>query len=185
MQLFGSYTSPYVRHCRVALMQGNLDFDFIEADYAMSAEKSPTSKVPFFTDGDLTLTDSSSIIKYAREKSGKSFLADINDYELFAMSNTLLDTGINVFLLEKDGATQETVKYLGRQKQRIESGLVELNRRFDPADGIAKDSALRCVCFLDWALFRNRISLDGLDNLAGLLEAANGVSEFAATRIPS
>jgi len=184
MQLFGSYNSPYVRHCRVALMQGNFDFDFVEADSAMSAENSPTSKVPYFTDGEIKLTDSSSIVKYVREKSGKPFLADINDYELFAMTNTLIDSAINLFLLEIDGATPDTVKYLGRQKQRIDNGLVELNARFDPADGIATDSALRCACFIDWALFRKRISIDGLDNLAALLQAANGVSEFAATAPP-
>ena len=184
MQLYGSYNSPYVRHCRIALMQEKQGFEFVEADYAMSAEMSPTRKVPFFIDGDVMLTDSSSILKYAREKAGKAFLSDVGDFELFAMTNTVLDSAINMFLLETDGATPDTVKYLGRQKSRIDSGLAELNRRFDPVDGISRDSALRCACFIDWALFRNRISIDGMDNLTGLLSAANAVSEFADTAPP-
>ncbi|MDH3377726.1 MAG: glutathione S-transferase [Gammaproteobacteria bacterium] len=184
MKLYGSYTSPFVRHCRVALAQAGFDFEFIEADNAMSAEKSPTGKVPFFADGDLTLTDSSSILKYIREKAGGGFLTDIEDYENFALTNTVLDSSINLFLLEKEGFGPDQIKYLGRQKNRIETGLKELNRRFDPNQGITRDSALRCACYVDWALFRNRISIDGLDNLQGLLDVANDVEEFAATAPP-
>ncbi len=165
-------------------MQSGLDFEFVEADYAMSAEKSPTSKVPFFEDTDTVLTDSSSIIKYVREKSGQKFLSEIEDYELFAMTNTVLDSAINLFLLENDGVAIDQVNYLIRQKDRIESGLTELNRRFDPKEGITKDSALRCACFIDWALFRNRISIDEHENLVGLLAAANEAEELVATAPP-
>lgn len=188
MKLYGSYTSPFVRHCRVALAQAELGFDFVEADYAMSAEKSPTARVPFLADGDLLLTDSSSILKYAREKSGGRFLADLEDYETFAMANTLLDSAINVFLLEKEGFGPAQIQYLGRQKKRIESGLKALNERFDPKPGanqdITRDGALRCACFLGWALFRKRISIDGRDHLRDLLAAANQVEAFAATAPP-
>ena len=184
MQLYGSYTSPFVRHCRVALLQGGFDFDFVEADYAMSADNSPAGKVPFFNDGNLTLTDSSSILKYVREKSGMGFLTDIEDYENFALTNTVLDSAINLFLLEKDDVGPDQSNYLGRQKNRIENGLKELNRRFDPSQGIARDSALRCACFVDWGLFRHRISIEELSNIQGLMEAANKVEEFAATAPP-
>ena len=185
MKLYGSYTSPFVRHCRVALAQENLDFDFVDADYVMSAEKSPTAKVPFFTDGDLVLTDSSSILKYAREQSGGRFLADLEDCETFAMTNTVLDSAINVFLLENEGFGPEQIKYLGRQKKRIESGLTALNQRVGANHDITRDGVLRCACFLGWALFRKRISLDGRDHLRDLLAAANQVKAFAATAPPA
>ena len=184
MKLYGSYTSPFVRHCRIALIQSGLDFEFVETDYAMSAERSPTSKVPFLEDSGVMLTDSSSIIKYAREKSGKAYLSDVEDQEMFAMTNTVLDSAINLFLLENDGITPDQSSYLTRQKDRVESGLDELNRRFDPSESITKDSALRCACFIDWALFRNRINIDKHDNLVGLLAAANKVEEFVATAPP-
>ena len=165
-------------------MQSGFDFDFVEADYAMSAENSPTAKAPFFTDGDLTLTDSSSILKYVRVKSGLDFLADIEDYENFAMTNTVLDSAINLFLLENDGFGPDQIKYLGRQKNRIQNGLQELNKRFDPNRDITRDSALRCACFVDWALFRNRINIDQLGNIQGLMDVANQVEEFATTEPP-
>jgi len=184
MKLYGSYTSPFVRHCRVALAQGDHDFEFVEADYAMSAERSPTAKVPFFEDDGMMLTDSSSILKYVREKSGGEFLKQMGDFELFSMTNTLLDTAINVFLLENDGFKADKVPYIGRQQARIKTGLAELNRRFDPADGIATDSALRCACFIDWALFRKRFQIDGLDNLQALLAEADKQSVFLDTAPP-
>ena len=184
MKLHGSYTSPFVRHCRIALMQEGVDFDFVETDHAMSAETSPAAKVPFLADGDLLLTDSSSILKYVREKSGGSFLADLDDYENFALTNTVLDSMINVFLLENEGFGADKIQYVGRQKNRISSGLKTLNQRVDPARGITMDSALRCACFIDWALFRKRITLDGLDNLRDLLAVANEVEVFAATAPP-
>ena len=135
-------------------------------------------------DGELVLTDSSSILKYVREKSGAGFLVDIEDYELFAMTNTLLDSALNQFFLEQAGVTADQVPYLARQRDRVISGARELNRRIDPADGIARDSALRCACFLGWAQFPNRLSLDGLDNLQALLATANENELFAETAPP-
>ncbi len=182
MKLFGSYTSPYVRHCRVALAQSGFDFEFIEADYVKSAQDSPTAKVPYLIDGELMLSDSSSILKYIREKSGRAFLAEVEDYDSYAMASTLLDATVNLFLIENDGYGPNQINYLARQKNRIESGLKELNQRFGPDNqDIARDSVLRCACFVDWALFRKRISIDGLTNIQGLLDAANQVEAFSET----
>ena len=187
MQLYGSYTSPFVRHCRVALAQQGVNFDFVEADYGKSAADSPTAKVPYLRDGDLSLTDSASIIKYVREKSGEDFLADLNDYENFAMTNTVLDSAINLFLLENEGYTPAQVKYLARQSARVASGLAALNERFADAKSrdISRDGALRCACFLAWALFRKRVVIDKHANLIALLEAANSDANFAATAPPA
>ncbi len=181
MILYGSYTSPFVRHCRIALAQSGFDFEFVEADYAMSAERSPTAKVPFFSDGDIMLTDSSSILKFVREKAGSVFLKDIQDYELFTMTNTILDTSINLFLLENDGFGPGQINYLSRQQNRVECGLNELSTRFSADSDLSLDSSLRCACFLDWALFRDRITLDGLDNLEGLVDKAREDEVFAST----
>lgn len=184
MKLYGSLTSPYVRHCRIALLQNNMDFEFVPVDFVQSAEQSPTSKVPFMEDGDVSLTDSSSIIKYIREKAGQTFLSDVQDYETFAMGNTLLDTGINVFIISMEDFGPDQIKYLGRQNARIASGLKALNDRIDPAAGISTDGALRCACFIAWGLFRNRFTLDGLDNLQALMDAANADEHFVATHPP-
>ena len=181
MQLYGSSLSPFVRHCRIALMQENLDFEFIEATAEMIVENSPTRKVPFLLDNGLVLTDSSTILKYIREKAGSGFLTDIEDYELFAMTNTLIDATLNLFILEKDGITPETSNYLAKQKSRIKSGLTELNNRIDLSSGIDKDSHLRCACYVDWAVFRNRITLEKHANLQTLLNNSNDIEVFSST----
>ena len=184
MKLYGSQTSPFVRHCRIALSQSTFDFEYIEASDALRAQYSATDKVPFFTDADVTLTDSSSILKYVREKSGLSYLEDIDDFENFTIVNTLLDSAINLFLLQNEGFGPDQVKYLARQKSRVDNGLNILNARIDPSKGIEQDSALRCACFIDWALFRNRISISSLSNLQGLLDIANDNEFFKATAPP-
>ena len=181
MKLYGSYASPFVRHCRVALAQSGFDFEFIETDYDMSAAMSPTRKVPFLVDGDLILTDSGSILKHLREKSGDRFLADLGDYELFAMTNTVLDATINLFLLEKNDLTPDQVPYLQRQLDRVHSGLEELNRRIEPSAGISTDGLLRCACYVDWAIFRNRVDFSDHSNLIALLEVANQDPAFSST----
>ena len=180
-KLYGSLLSPFVRHCRIAFAQEQLEYEFIEVDNDTSAKNSPTKKVPYLINEDLLLSDSSSIVKYVREKSGKTFLADIHDFELFTMTNTLVDSALNLFLLEKSNVTPDSVGYLARQQSRLNDGLAELNSRFDPAKGLDTDSAIRCVCFIDWALFRERIHIDGLDNLIALREAAAKIDAFAST----
>jgi len=185
MKLYGSYTSPFVRHCRIALQQENLSAEFVDTDYAASGRLSPTAKVPFLEDGELRLTDSSTILKYIRETAGKAFLADLEDFEVYALANTALDTAINLFLLEKDGVEASQVDYLQRQKMRLDNTLSELNRRINPDLTTSTDGHLRCACLLDWALYRNRFSLQGLDNLAGLLEQANSNQEFLSTAPPA
>ena len=184
MKLYGSYTSPFVRHCRVALVQGGHEFEFVETDYDMSAKMSPTSKVPFLSDGEITLTDSSSIVRYVREKSGLVFLPELEDFELFSMINTILDTTINLFLLENSGADADQIPYLSRQKSRIESGLLELDKRIDSSKGVSLDSNLRLACFIDWAIFRNRIDFTPHSNLLALLESANRSEAFSGTAPP-
>jgi glutathione S-transferase len=170
------------------------DWQLIDTDYAASANLSPTQRVPYFTDGELVLTDSTPILKYIREKSGQSFLPDIQDYELYAMTNTLMDTTVNLFLLElvddvkpnpeKSLATKVgpgTGNYLLRQQDRIHTGLKELNNKGLVFDKNYNDAHIRLACYLDWAIFRNRISLDEFANLQQFLTSANQWDLFAST----
>lgn len=73
MKLYGVRSSPYVRHARVALAESNLDWQLQQVT-PDTINKSPTRRVPFLKDGDLTLTDSVVIVRYVREKAGQLFL---------------------------------------------------------------------------------------------------------------
>lgn len=175
MKLYGSLFSPYVRHCRVALAETGLDHDFVETDYDQSAKLSPTARVPFLEDGDLRLNDSASILRHIREKAGQPFLPDIQDYELFLLANTGLDSTVNLFLLERDGLTPDQVPYLARQAARVRTVLQELDRvcarhaaDFEPP---FTDGLIRTACYLSWATFRKRLDYSRFRNLEQLVEA--------------
>ena len=98
MKLYGVRTSPYVRHARVALAQSDLNWK-LEQVTLDTIGQSPTLRVPFLTDGKLTLSDSSVIVRYVREQSGQSYLSTVADHALFALATSVLDTAVNVYLM--------------------------------------------------------------------------------------
>lgn len=182
MELFGSFTSPYVRHCRVVLAHTGLDCEFVETDYDQSAARSPTRRVPFLRDGDRMLTDSASILRYLREKAGQAFCADVDEFDFFLLVNTALDSTVNLFLLERDGLTPAESSYLKRQQQRVDGTLVHLEQLVS-RDAVDRrgDGALRLACYLSWALFRERFALGELPALERLLIEFDQDAKFAAT----
>ncbi|NRA23666.1 MAG: glutathione S-transferase family protein [Oleispira sp.] len=197
MKLYGSYTSPFVRHCRIALLEGQahgtLECEFIETDIVSSGKLSPTKKVPFLIDekqdantgNDIELTDSASILMYLREQSGEKFFNDAQDFNLFCNVNTILDASVNLFFLElKDNILPKEGSYLERHQERVLSALSYFNESQYSLQAPFTDGELRLACFLDWGLFRKRISLEGLDNLQALLKAARSYDVFAKTAPP-
>lgn len=181
MKLYGSYTSPFVRHCRILLHESNLAWEFVETDGSASATQTPTKKVPFFKDGDLALTDSSSIVKYLREKNGQPFCLTALEYDHFCMVNTMLEASINLFMLAKDGITPDQSKYLQRHTARIQTTLAELNQRTWREDGPYNDVELRLLCYLDWVLLRKLFTFDEYENLTHLLISARHYLPFVKT----
>lgn len=181
MKLFGSYTSPYVRHCRIVLAQNNDTFEFIPTDYSQSAQQSPTQRVPFLHDGDVQLTDSAAILRYLRERHQQPFCDDVADFDLFCLANTALDATVNLFLLERDNITTKDSPYLQRQYDRIHTILKELNERDWPETNQYSDGQLRLACFLSWAEFRERIQLAEYPNLQQFLLGMNHQPWFANT----
>lgn len=195
MILYGSTTSPYVRHCRIAFTQSGLDWQLSPTDYATSANNSPNKRVPYFTDGELSLTDSAVILRYIREKSAQPYLPTLEDHELFCMATTVLDTAINVFLLELvEGITVDktaavdsasigpgTQNFIQRQHDRIAAGLSHLNEQTLAMQAPYTDGELRVAILLDWGLFRQRISIDELPNLSRFLDNIRKWQPFAET----
>lgn len=182
MKLFGSYTSPYVRHCRIALAQTGLDREFIETDYRQSAEQSPTQRVPFLEHGELRFTDSASILRYLRESAGQRFFPDVREFDQFLLATTALDSTVNLFLLERDGIGPDSAPYLERQQQRVDGTLTHLESLV--ADDVlirGGDAALRLACYLSWGLFRERFSLSERPALREFLAEYDRDPEFDRT----
>ena len=193
MQLFGYKASPFVRHVRIALMQTQAlrqtqnAAEFIEIDGDYSAKHSPSMKVPFLKDGNLTLTDSTSILRYIREHAGQKFLPNIQSLDTYCLINTLLDSTINIFLLERDGLdpkseAYQNIAYLKRQHARIKNGLEHLNSLKLNEQTLDIDVQLRLDCFLAWGLFPKRFTLDNLPHLQAQLDATHHDELFTLTQ---
>ena len=193
MKLYGVRTSPYVRHARVALTQSNLEWE-LEQVTLDTIGKSPTLRVPFLTDGDLTLSDSSVIVRYVREQSGHAFLATVADHELFALATSVLDTAVNVYLMNiGDSADLAEVPagasaigfdpktYFERQQERIAVGMQELEHCQLSSSQPYTDGEIRLACLLDWAAYRGTIDLSGKDNLCRFLTEIRTWPPFAET----
>ncbi|GGP59454.1 glutathione S-transferase family protein [Shewanella saliphila] len=184
MKLYGSYTSPFVRHCRIALLESTLDYEFIETDQAASATKSPTKRVPFLQDGELTLNDSSAILRYIRQKSDKPFIESAVELDQYCLVNTALDSTINLFFLALDGVDIERYEYTLRQSQRIGSILVALEQLKLPLHGPYDDVQIRLGCYLSWAVYRQRINIDSYPRLKLFLAAIEREPFFSETAPP-
>ncbi|RUO42073.1 glutathione S-transferase [Pseudidiomarina aestuarii] len=181
MKLYGSYTSPFVRHCRIVLALNQQEFEFIPTDRAGAATGSPTQRVPFFRHDDVKLHDSAAILRYLRERAEQPFCTDSSDFDLFCLVNTALDTTVNLFLLEMDGLTGEQSSYLKRQESRVETVLAELEKYALPDAGPYTDGQLRLACYLSWAVFRKRIDIQQYPRLQQFLAAIDGHAWFANT----
>lgn len=184
LTLFGSFTSPFVRHCRIALLESGLPFEFQETNYDQSYAQSPTKRVPYLRDDDLSFYDSSAILHHLRQKSGRPFLSTPAETELYATANTLLDTGVNIFLLEREGIDERQAPYIQRQKDRVFTCLkaldaVDLSFEDNPSDPI-----WRIVCALAWAEYRKRFSFSEFGNLSLLMDRVAPISVFKQTAPP-
>lgn len=185
MKLFGNNISPYVRMCRIAFLEEDIAYEFIETSPQSSEQQTPTKKIPFLQDHNITLTDSATIIRYIREKSGKSYLGQLQDFETFCLINTSMDACINVFLLERDGITAEQSPYLKRQTARVESIFNELNKLTLAKTAPYNDIEIRLACYIDWGLYRDRISLHGHSNLLNFMAGIKTYPPFIATTLPT
>ncbi len=185
MQLHGSYTSPFVRHCRIALLETGTDFTFEETDHQASATGSPAQRVPYIMDGNVRLHDSASILKYVRERAGQAWMPDVQQYDLFCLANTALDSTVNVFLLENSGVKPDETPYLQRQINRIGTTLEALEQWADVSPLQWNDGSIRLACFIAWAQYRNRVDFSPYPALQAWLREAEQHQEFLETAPPT
>jgi len=184
MKLYGSYTSPFVRHVRIVLLETAHACEFIETDQAGSTAKSPTQRVPFLEDGEVFLTDSASINKYLREKAGQDYCKSAKELDDLCLVSTVMDANVNLFFIKRDGVDIESVPYLQRQAARMRSTLAELNHLTLPAAAPYNDAQLRLACYIGWAKFRNQIDFSVFENLEKFYTGALIYPHFLATRPP-
>jgi len=183
MQLHGTTPSPYTRHCRIALIEEEIAHEFVETGATDAANISPTRKIPFLQDGERLFTDSSSILKHVRERSGKrAFFESPEEFDLYCLVNTLMDSTISYMLMARmDPDLVEGSTYVARQRERVKHGLESLNQRSFSQCLPLNDAEVRLACFLSWGVFRSAIDLNGLTQLSELLQLAETWGPFIET----
>ncbi|TPV92617.1 MAG: glutathione S-transferase [Myxococcales bacterium FL481] len=177
--LHGSFTSPFVRHCRVALAQSGLHWAFEPTSSADATAVTPAMRVPFLRADGRLFTDSSVILQYVRERQGRRFLADLEDAQLYHLANAALDSAVNLFLLSKNDRTPDNTPYLKRQRDRVVAAISALADAQRPDDG-ENDAALRIACFVDWARYRKLYEIEQ-PSLLSSLARLNQDDAFAST----
>lgn len=186
MKLYGTLTSPYTRHCRVVLQASGLPCEFIVRIPAEMVGVSPTARIPYLETESEKLSDSTSILKYVRDQMGAPFLESPGDFDLYCLSNTVLDSAICLFLIKKlDGLEPAQSQYLTRQAARVESGLDELEARNLPEALPLNDAAIRLASLLEWGLFRRRFDLEKRPRLRAFLSLAQSWEPFRETAPPA
>lgn len=185
MKLYGSLTSPFVRHCRMVALETNAKLEFIEIDASVSAAKSPTKRMPFLEDGDLFLSDSSAIVRYLREDAGQAFCPSVIELDQLCLVNTLLEVTTNLFFLQRDGITGEGSPYIERQKARLESTLEIIDGFTLPKQAPYSDVQLRLAAYMGWSILRNMQSFDKYPHIQEFYRGIKNYPPFVQTLPPT
>ncbi|EGI75034.1 putative glutathione S-transferase enzyme with thioredoxin-like domain [Pseudoalteromonas distincta] len=161
MQLIGSVPSPYVRRIRIWAQQNNCKLElvsldiFSEQDRPTMASKNPARKIPILVDGDLTLSDSNSILRYLLEKTGQPKLTWPQEH-LLTTINACNDSLVEMLLCERSGFDTKSDKlFFNLQNERIEQTLSFLNTHLSDEEFKSCEYLnISLYCLLDWICFR-------------------------------
>jgi glutathione S-transferase len=166
--LVGISFSLYVRKVRFVLTHKNLDYtieqSFPSQDPAFLA-KSPLGKVPYYTDGDFTISDSSVICHYIDKKEGGASLypADPQAFAKALWLEEYSDTKVTEFMsglvfqkiAKPQFFGQETDLEAVRQKEAMADSVLSYLEKVAPKTGFAVGPE---VSIADFALATNFVN---------------------------
>lgn len=209
MQVIGSYTSPFVRKVRVALIEHKLPFDFREetpytADTPVR-DFNPLVKVPAFVDANgETWFDSALILAVLEtqkpEGSGSLLpqdpMAQLQVRRLETLADGIGDAGVLMFMEKKRDESEQSPGWITRQQEKVDNGLAfferYLNERLDKDflhdfdGGLGLSTAdIALVCVLEWYMLR--FNADWRKQYPRLAEYARQIGEresFVTTKPP-
>ena len=132
----------------------NLDI-FAEQDRLTMANKNPARKIPILIDGDLTLSDSNSIIRYLLDKTGQPKLTWPQEH-LLTTINACNDSLVELLLCSRSGFDIKSDKlFFNLQTERIEQTLHFLNTHLNDEEFKSCEYLnISLYCLLDWISFR-------------------------------
>ncbi len=189
LQLYYSGNSPYARKVRIALREKGLQYEELSVDTLSLpsgyGQRNPNLRVPVLVDGERTLFESNIVLDYLLKThpgqgAGKPPLATVltrpdrhwEDSLLLNAIETLLDSGINIYQLFRNGVTGTQSAYLQAEARRMQSELDWLEQRATPegfVPGVFSIQDLNLVCALNWVNFRKPIVWEGRPKLRAIL----------------
>ncbi len=188
-QLYGSKTSPFVRRIRVLLE--NIPFDFkemniFETQDALELNRiNPINQIPVLVDGENTIWDSRMIFNYLNTIHRFQNM-DWQDENLLTAIDGAIGAGVSLLMMKRSGIPLDgSLMYVGRHQDRIESILNYLAPYLKEKE--LKEwnfHTISLYCFLDWAHFRDIISLDHRPEYQHFLQQHQPKSILTLTEIP-
>jgi len=189
--LIGSQRSPFVRICRLLMIQNSIEYDFRVLNFvdnqkeAQDLEKeTPINKVPVLIDGAQKIFDSRVIVNYLTRKHQLRPLS-IEEENIVSATYSCMDTGVILFLMKRDGLDiNSSGFFLSRQRKRIPSSLEYLRPWVQSLDASNPDhwnfASMSLFSFLYWANVREVITLKDYSTFMDFIEKfknAPGVQE--------
>lgn len=189
--LIGSIRSPFVRSCRMLMIQNGVDFEFQvlnfvenQNDAAVLAKQTPINKVPVLLDGNQKIFDSRVIFNYLTRKHDLQPLS-LDEENYLSAVYSCLDTGVILFLMKRDGFDlNHPGFFMSRTRNRIPDNLEYLTPwalSLDPSR--PRDwnfVSMSLYAFLYWADKREVLELQDFPKMKDFLRRfanAPGVQE--------
>ena len=187
--LIGSKTSPFVR--RIRMVMENIPFEFkelniFETEDALTLNKvNPVNQVPVLVDGEQPIWDSRQIFNYLNSKHALHKMS-WQDENLLTAIEGAMNSGVSLLLMKRSGMNvDEPYMFVNRQKERIES-VLDFVKPYMANEGLKEWNfiTMTLYAFLDWAAFRNIISLEGRTECLNFLAKHADKTIVKQTEIP-
>jgi len=187
--LYGSKTSPFVRRLRVLMENTPYDFkelSIFEGQDAITLNKiNPLNQIPVLVDGEQNIWDSRVIFNHLNSKHHFQKMG-LDEENLLTAIDGAMNSGVSLLLMKRSGInTNEPFMYVQRQKERIESVLDYL-KPFIQDRGLKTWDfhSMSLYCFLDWATFRELISIEHRPDCQNFLKHYQEKPILISTQIP-
>lgn len=183
MKLYGTTTSPFVRRVRVVATEVGQAFDLIntahDAGTAALKALSPIWKVPVAEVAGRVLYDSHVICEWLTTTHGwgtmKPPVDRWHDANLISAIDGALESGVQLFYLQREGIDADKLPFGQRQRDRIASIFDWLAARLGDhgfGDGLGMPE-LALLATLDWMEFRAIHPADRLPPALGVFRASH------------
>lgn len=203
LKLYGHDTSPYVYRIRLLLAELGIPFDrdvngWMSDPSPEFLAQSPIKRLPMLDRGPAAkvryVYDSRVIASVLYASSDKAPGNDVQptlfapelaelDQNILSALDAGLDSAINLFLMERDGAKKEDFPYLQRQAARVEECLDWVSKQYDGRTTLTPGRfafvEIAVAAMMQWLRFRNRVDVTRWPNLLAVESAARRRSAIA------